>query len=159
MICHECSSYRQRESLPFKRKICIYVSLSSFAFGLIGLQVWFWYPEQCRAQMLHLLFSPSLAGCSYCSCLTFWICVLSACVPSWQHGLRQQPGSPIGASVWVPPTKEGLAFELMPGGPEERKMDLFCQRKELLGCLSSERKRERKGKRWKSGVLLVLHVE
>lgn len=107
MICHECSSYRQRESLPFKRKICIYVSLSSFAFGLIGLQVWFWYPEQCRVQMLHLLFSPSLAGCSYCSCLTFWILcpIMAAWAPSAARESHrcQRLGAPYKGrlSFWV----------------------------------------------------------
>lgn len=108
------------------REVKWHVSLPNFSLPF----VWFWYPAQHKAQMWHLLFSSGLACCNYC-----------CSAPSWKHSLHQQAHQ---ESHWcqqwvlVSPTKEGLAE-----APEQRNMDLFCNRKNVLGSLRWEREKEK----------------
>lgn len=84
-----------------------FVSLSSFAFGLIGSKVWFWYPEQCKSQMFHLLFRLGLACCSYCCSLTFWILLSHLGSTASISSLATPPMPAVGLSV---PYKGKLSF-------------------------------------------------
>lgn len=70
-----------------------FVSLSRFAFGVIELLVWFWYPAQCKADIK----SPFQLRSGLLQ-LLLRSDFLSPTAPSWQHSLHQQPGKPTDAS-------------------------------------------------------------